>query len=186
MPRDDSPPASLPVDSDVSRSDRMPWHGRFRRVLRRRWDILLAIAFGGALGSLARYGVSVALPHPDSGIAWATGAVNVTGAFLLGIFMMFVLEVWASTRLVRPFFGVGVLGGYTTFSTYMLDTRGLLTSGEPARAGGYLFGTLLLGLGAVWCGVMAARLILALLRTRYLHRGQRVDLGTDGGSKATR
>lgn len=82
---------------------------------------------------------------------------NVTGALALGVLMVLVVEVWTERRYVRPFFGVGILGGYTTFSTYMLDTRALLVEGEAPLAFGYLFGTLLVGLVAVWLGVAIGR-----------------------------
>ena len=66
------------------------------------------------------------------------------GSFLLGVLMVFVLDVWPPHRYVRPFLGVGVLGGYTTFSTYMLDTRACWRRGA-GDAFSYLFGTLLAG-----------------------------------------
>jgi CrcB protein len=127
-------------------------------VLRQRGDVLAVIAVGGALGSLARWGLAQALPHPGATFPWATFAANVSGCLLLGVLMVGVLEVWPPSRYVRPFLGVGVLGGYTTFSTYMLDARGLLVAGRTALAGQYLFGTLAAGLAAVWLGVALARL----------------------------
>ena len=123
----------------------------------RRWDILLAVALGGALGSLARWALAESLPHAADELPWGTVTANVVGAFLLGALMVVVLETGRPGRYLRPFLGVGVLGGFTTFSTYMLDTRVLLAEGEPLRAGGYLFGTLVAGLLAVWLGVVAAR-----------------------------
>jgi fluoride exporter len=131
--------------------------GRRPPLLRGRWDVLAVIAAGGALGSLARWALGEAFPHGDGEVAWGTVLANLSGAFLLGVLMVFVLDVWRANRYVRPFLGVGVLGGYTTFSTYMLDTRDLLAAGEPAAAFGYLFGTLLAGLLAVWLGVAVAR-----------------------------
>ena len=56
--------------------------------------------------------------------------------------MVLVVERLSSSRLVRPFFGTGLLGGFTTFSTYAVDTRALLAAGRPAVAAAYLFGTL--------------------------------------------
>jgi CrcB protein len=136
-------------------------------LLRDRWDVLLVIAAGGALGSLARWAVGETFPHGDAQVAWGTWLANVSGSFLLGVLMVFVLDVWPPRRYLRPFLGVGVLGGYTTFSTYMLDTRGLLAGGEPAAAFGYLFGTLLTGLLAVWLGVVVARAgVAAAVRRR--------------------
>ena len=81
--------------------------------------------------------------------------------------MVFVIDVWPSTRYLRPFLGVGLLGGYTTFSTYMLDTRSLIAEGEMERAGLYLFGTLLAGLVAVWIGIVIGRTMILLMRRQH-------------------
>lgn len=140
------------------------------RVLRSRADILAVISAGGALGSLARWGLTVAWPVRQGGFAWATLLANVSGALLLGVLMVFVLEVWPPSRYARPFFGVGVLGGYTTFSTAMLDTRALLVAGYRAQAVGYLFGGLLAGLLAVWLGMAAARALVVVARLRATRR----------------
>ena len=122
-------------------------------------DVLLAISAGGALGSLARWGVGELLPWSGDGFPWATFVENLSGGFLLGVLMVFVLDVWAPRPYLRPFLGVGVLGGYTTFSTYMLETHDLLAGGQPALAATYLFGTLVAGILAVWLGVGSARLV---------------------------
>jgi fluoride exporter len=145
-----------------------------RSTMPRRADIgvLAVIALGGALGSLARWGVGEALPHRGGDIAWSTFLDNVLGAFVLGALMVLLLEVWPPSRLVRPFLGVGVLGGFTTFSTYMLDTQDLLRAGRPGAALVYLCGTLLLGLLASWAGVAVTRAVVEArhqrdLRTRH-------------------
>jgi CrcB protein len=92
---------------------------------------------------------------------WATFVENVSGAFALGVLMVFVLGVWSPSRYVRPFFGAGILSGYTTFSTYMLDTHSLVVADRVPLAAVYLFGTLVAGLAAVWIGVVLARWISA-------------------------
>lgn len=146
------------TDPDVAWSDhpeRVPREG----LLRGRGDVLAVIAFGGALGSTARYGLSMLLPHPPDHIAWSTLAVNLTGAFLLGLLMVFVNDVWPPSRYVRPFLGVGVLGGYTTFSTYMLDALALVAAGQLGAFAGYVVLTLFGGLLAVWCGTVVGHLI---------------------------
>jgi fluoride exporter len=141
-------------------------------LVRGRGDVLAVIAAGGALGSLARWALTEMLPAGRHEVAWATWTANVMGSFLLGVLMVFVLDVWPPSRYLRPFLGVGVLGGYTTFSTYMLDTRTLLASGDVVTAGGYLLGTLLTGLLAVWTGVVLARVALRRPRTDRV-RGRR-------------
>jgi fluoride exporter len=148
--------------------------------LRHRWDVLLVIAVGGALGSVARWGLLVALPHTATQVPWATLLANLTGAFALGLLMVFLLDFWPPSRYVRPFVGVGVLGGYTTYSTYMLDTRTLLSHGEVPQAFGYLVGTLLTGLVAVWAGVLVARTAVAAIVGRQRSRRRHPDLRSAG------
>jgi CrcB protein len=120
-------------------------------------DVLAAIALGGGLGSLARYGLARALPTAPGDFPWATFTVNVAGSFALGLLMVYVLEVWPPSRLVRPFLGVGVIGGFTTFSTYGVETRGLLAAHAWTLAAAYALGSLAAGLTAVWAGITTGR-----------------------------
>jgi len=119
--------------------------------------VLAAIAFGGALGSTARYGLSLLLPHPPDHIAWSTIAVNLTGAFLLGLLMVFVNDVWPPSRYVRPFLGVGVLGGYTTFSTFAQEGLSLVDARDLLTAVAYIGGSVVLGIVAVYLGQTVGR-----------------------------
>ena len=142
-------------------------------IIRSRADVLAVIAVGGALGSLGRWGVGQALPARPDGFPWATFTENCTGALALGVLMVFVLDVWSPHRYLRPFLGVGVLGGYTTFSTYMLDARDLLAAGHEVIALTYVAGTLLAGLVAVWVGIVAARALVVAVRRRGLSHADR-------------
>lgn len=119
-------------------------------------DVVAVVAVGGALGSLGRWALGLGLDAWGR-FPWATFVENISGGFALGILMVFVRDVWPPSRYVRPFLGVGVLGGYTTFSTYMLDTRSLVVEDRLLLAAVYLFGTLIAGLAAVWVGVALAR-----------------------------
>ncbi|MBO3750183.1 fluoride efflux transporter CrcB [Streptosporangiaceae bacterium NEAU-GS5] len=130
----------------ISRDHR--WH----RVV-----VLAAVGVGGGLGSVARALVSQAVPTPPAGFPWATFLINVTGCFALGVVMILVLRVWPPTRYVRPFLGVGFLGGYTTFSTFTLEIVALARSGEWTVANAYALDSLLAGLVAVSCGIFLAR-----------------------------
>jgi CrcB protein len=76
--------------------------------------------------------------------------------------MVLVTEVWTGQRLVRPFLGVGVLGGYTTFSTYVVDIQRLVNAGAAATALMYLIGTVVGALLAVYAGVTATRWLIRL------------------------
>jgi fluoride exporter len=158
----------LPVDPDVSvgsrergRHESKSFRQLVRQTLARRWDILLVIAAGGALGSLARWGLGEALATGRGRFPWATFLENATGGLVLGALMVFVIDVWPPSRYLRPFLGVGVLGGFTTFSTYMLDTRALVVAHRAPLAAVYLFGTLAAGIASVWLGIGVARLFIA-------------------------
>lgn len=141
-----------------------------RDLLRDRWDVLLVISAGGALGSLGRWGAGELLPWRGPGFPWATFWVNLSGAFALGLLMVLVLEAWPPSRYVRPFVGVGLLGGYTTFSAYALETRELLADGELPTALAYLFGSLTAVLLVVWLGIAIARAAVRDSRGRRRRR----------------
>jgi fluoride exporter len=134
------------------------------------WDVVAVIAVGGALGSLARWGVGALIPWDGQGFPWATFVENVSGALALGVLMVLLLDVWPPRRYVRPFVGVGLLGGYTTFSTYMLEARDLLASDQVPLALAYLGGSLVAGLLAVWTGIALARLVVGLSQRRRRRR----------------
>jgi fluoride exporter len=159
--RHPDPHPGFPIDPDVTRDEvrRLP-HPAIRVLVERR-DILLAIALGGALGALARWGLAEALPHTESQLPWSTVLANVTGCFGIGVLLVVLGERRPDSRLLRPLLGTGVLGGYTTFSTYALETRDLLAAGRPVLAAAYVSGTLLVGLFAV---VAAMRLTERVLR----------------------
>ncbi|WP_231515363.1 fluoride efflux transporter FluC [Herbidospora cretacea] len=114
------------------------------------------IAAGGVAGSLLRYGLGVLFPSAP-GFPWTTLFINVTGCLLIGVLMVAVTEIWAAPSWVRSLLGVGVLGGYTTFSTYVADIGLLVTGDAPRAALVYLVVTPLLALAAVWAGTAATR-----------------------------
>lgn len=122
--------------------------------------VVAVVALGGALGATARYALSLHWPTPPGGFPWATFWTNVVGCAVIGVFMVVITDVWAAHRLVRPFFGTGVLGGFTTFSTYAVDIRKLVDHGRPGTGLAYLAATLLAALTAVWLASTAARRIL--------------------------
>jgi fluoride exporter len=110
--------------------------------------VLALISVGGALGALARYGLGVAWPHESGDFPWTTWAVNISGCFLMGILMTSLARHRPRQLYLRPFLGVGILGGYTTFSTSIVD----LQSARPAVALLYLPATVIGALLAVWLG----------------------------------
>lgn len=140
------------------------------RLLRAQRDILLVVAAGGVLGSLARWAVAQALPHSGRQFPWATFSVNVVGCGLIGALMLLEEEVWAPSRYRRPFLRTGVLGGFTTFSAYGLETHALLLAGVAAVAALYVLGSLAAGLAAVRLGSAGAAGAVALARRRRQRR----------------
>ncbi|MFI8080210.1 fluoride efflux transporter FluC [Kitasatospora sp. NPDC086009] len=118
-------------------------------VLRGQGPAVAAVALGGAIGASARYGAGLLWPTGPAGFPWTTLVVNGTGCAVIGVFLVVVTEGRPAHPLLRPFFGTGVLGGFTTFSTYALDVRLLLAHGRPGAGAAYLGLTLLVALAAV-------------------------------------
>jgi fluoride exporter len=137
------------------------------RVLRQR-VLLPTIAAGGIVGAEARYGLGVVWPHSPDGFPGATLVANLGGCLLIGVLMVVLLEVADHPPpLLRPLLGVGVLGGYTTFSTFAVDAVTLVRSGHAPAAAAYLVGTVVGGMLAVTAGVRATR---AMARRRRVRR----------------
>jgi CrcB protein len=122
-------------------------------VRRGDFGLLSAVAAGGVIGSLGRYAVGLSLPHDSGTFAWSTFLVNVTGSLAMGVLVVWVLSMVRPHPWLRPFLGVGVLGGWTTFSSYALDLHAMMQAGHPLVAAAYLVGSLVAGLVAVGLGI---------------------------------
>lgn len=125
---------------------------------------MVYVAFGGALGALARYGLGGWI-QARTGFAfpWGTLAVNVLGSFLLGLGLRYLEGVPAAPEF-RALVSIGLLGAFTTFSTFSYETVTLLEEGEWTGAGLYAAGSLMLSLGAVYVGLGIAELALRTAR----------------------
>lgn len=121
--------------------------------------VLAAIAAGGIAGAEARYALGLLWPHPADGWPWSTLVINATGCFLLGVLMVLITERFTPHPLLRPLLGVGVLGGYTTFSTFAVDVVTLAVHGRPLPALAYLVATPISALAAVWIGTNLSRAV---------------------------
>jgi len=147
--------AQKPIDPDIDLRQ------AGRQGLRRRGPddatVLAAIATGGATGAAARYLIGQAWPTPADAFPVSTLAINVLGCAMIGVLMVLITEVWSRQRLLRPFLGTGVLGGFTTFSTYTVDIQRLVAGAHVDIALLYLGITPIGALLAVWMTATATR-----------------------------
>jgi CrcB protein len=116
-----------------------------------------AIFGGGALGALARAGLSEAFPAEPGSWPWPTFAVNVIGAFMLGYFVTRLHERLPPTRYRRPFLGTGVCGALTTFSTMQVELLQMLDHHDYALAAAYAGASIAAGFVAVWAATSVVR-----------------------------
>ncbi len=118
----------------------------------------LGIAVAGGLGSLARYGLGAFITrrHPGE-FPWGTFAVNVLGAFAMGLIFTLATEKWQLAPWLRLSLTVGFLGGFTTFSTMAFEGYRLSADDLPGLTALYLVGSIALGLVAVYGGILTAR-----------------------------
>ena len=123
--------------------------------------LLGVIAVGGAIGACARYEASVLWPTSPGSFPWTTFWINVIGSAALGMLMVLVTERRAVHPLVRPFLGTGVLGGFTTFSTYAVDAQQLLARDQFVTAVLYVGATLVAAGLAVWGATTLTRRLVA-------------------------
>jgi CrcB protein len=128
-----------------------------------RVGILVAVAVGGALGTVARYELALADPLGPSRFAWATFLVNVVGSFVLGATLTALVANGPGATWFRSFVGVGFCGGLTTFSTWMVESVLLTRAGDAGIAATYIAVTLAAGFLAVAGGVVVARRVFPRL-----------------------
>ncbi len=147
--------ADQPVDPDVD----LAVPGQRGELLGRPAAILLAVAVGGVLGALARLGLAAAIPHTSTGFPLSTLIINVIGSVLIGVLMVSLGHLRRPHPLARPFLGVGILGGFTTFSTYVVDAQQLIVHDRAWLALLSLLATLVLGLAAVTVGSVLTRAV---------------------------
>lgn len=122
-----------------------------------RLTIHLAISVGAVLGATARLSLSEwAAANWGTKFPWGTLAINVSGSALLGFYLALVLERFTGRYTVRLFLATGLLGAYTTFSTFTYEAIELLLNGNPAGAAAYVGSSLVFGLAGVAAGMLAA------------------------------
>ena len=131
---------------------------RVIRIRNARPDVLAVIAIGGMLGATARFKLSEALPMKAGHFPWATFWTNLSGSFLLGFWLIVLLERFPPTRYIRPFLATGILGAYTTMSTYAVETALLIKDGHAASALLYGIGSIAAGVFLAYAGIVVARL----------------------------
>lgn len=124
------------------------------------------VALGSAVGGVARYLLGGWIQErTGSTFPIQTLLINVTGSFLLGLIQRYALESVVVTPEVRTMLTIGFCGGYTTFSTFSLETVRMLEDGDWKRATLYMVLSVALSVGAVVAGVAAAKELLAFRRT---------------------
>lgn len=149
-----NPADELPIDDPDL--DELPLRASRRR--RGQADVLAAIALGGAIGATARYGLGQAIPTASNGFPTATFVINIVGSLLLGFVIVISLERLPPTRYLRPFLATGVIGSFTTFSTFAVENVQLVHGGAILVPALYIPATLAGGIMASWAGIVAARL----------------------------
>jgi len=119
---------------------------------------LLAVAVGGAVGSVLRYLVSTGV-HAVAGrtFPYGTLAVNVIGCLVMGLLFVLLVERLSGTTIWRAGILIGLLGGFTTFSAFSIESFNLIEQGELMKAGLNVLASVLLCIGATWIGVIVGR-----------------------------
>ena len=124
--------------------------------------LVLAIAIGGAIGAVGRHYVSVAMTmFMGHGFPWGTLVVNVAGSFLMGMLIETMALVWSPSLEMRALLTVGVLGAFTTFSTFSLDVATLYERGAPIILSIYVATSVGVSILALFAGLRLMRLVLA-------------------------
>lgn len=159
----------LPINPD---SGSAASHRRSRRPVHLHWRYIGLVFAGGAIGTLIRYAVTAAIPEWE-GMSLATFTINMTGAFGLGWLLQYLSLSGPDVgirRSMRLFVGTGILGGYTTYSTFAVDVDGLVASAQLSSSIVYGLATVVFGTAASIAGIACGS---ALRRRRHREGDQR-------------
>ena len=123
-------------------------------------QFILAVALGGAIGSVARHLISIVSGRAfGADFPWGILIINVTGSFLIGAFIGLFAAKWDLSQATRTFLITGICGGYTTFSSFSLDTFYLIERGTYWAAAFYVAGSVVLSVGALVAAIHLVRLV---------------------------
>ena len=121
-------------------------------------NMLFSVATGGALGAVARYVFAAQVSRMlGTGFPWGIFATNVVGSFLMGVLVEGFALHWNLSAEIRAFLTVGILGGFTTFSSFSLDAALLLQRHDYLAAGAYIVGSVGLSVAALFAGLALVR-----------------------------
>ena len=127
-----------------------------------RGAILLAVGVGGAIGSMARYLIAGWVQSPAwTGFPYGIFIVNISGGFIMGVFAEAMALKFNVSPEIRAFLTTGILGGYTTFSTFSLEAAMLIERHDYGQAAFYIAGSALLSVAALFVGLWLVRLAYA-------------------------
>ena len=119
--------------------------------------VALAVAFGGAIGAILRWWIGIFVSYLQAPVYWGTLAVNIVGSFLVGLFLMWFQAKSPIGDLLRTGILIGLLGGFTTYSAFSMETINLLMAGFYGRAVTYVVMTVVACLMGTWIGVTLGR-----------------------------
>lgn len=123
---------------------------------------IAAVGLGGALGAILRHSVNVtALKIFGDGFPWGTLTVNVVGSFLMGALIVLFAHTWQPSPAIKMFFVTGLLGAFTTFSTFSLDFSALWERGAFGPAALYAAGSVVLSIGALFLAMALVRHVVS-------------------------
>lgn len=158
----------LPIDPDVDALEdvRHRTAGAFDAPRVRGWprlhpSVLGAVFIGGVAGGLARYRLTEGWPAGPGTFPWATFTINNSGAFLLALLLVLVIEVLPPTRYVRPLLGTGFCGAWTTFSSVVVTADQLIAHGHVGVGVIYVLASVIAGLASASLGLVCGRAIAA-------------------------
>jgi CrcB protein len=126
-----------------------------------KWGVVAAVAAGGAIGSVARYFVAQMQSPSWTGFPYGIFLVNVSGGFIMGVLVELMALRFSVSPEVRAFLTTGIMGGYTTFSTFSLESALLIQKGALVNATAYVVGSAILSIIALFCGLWLVRAIYA-------------------------